>query len=106
MSIPSLVRFGCADGVYDVVSHSHYLLIKPAFVSCWIVNDREVDVLAVTRAAGAHLKELKGQVIEGTSQVLDRIAGNKGNGWRCASDADNIVNQFSRLRVSISFERI
>lgn len=103
--IPSLVWFETVDGFDRVLRRSLYLPKFLGFVLFLRVEDGEVDTVGRLAACSNH-DQLVCQVIEGGSQILDRIPDNRGQQGRNILDTDNIVDQLARLGIALGADYV
>ena len=99
MPLPAFVRLGCIDCIYNLLPNALYLSATRGFVIRGFPSDRVIHEPIRLRAAARRQHQLVGNMIEGTSQVLDYIGGNGCQRiWDAISFRD-VINMLTGLRV-------
>jgi hypothetical protein len=104
MTLPALIRFDGIDKFYRHWSHSAYFSGSLGFVVSFpAAKDREIGSLGRDgKPARRSSTEGVSQMIQGATEVLDRVAADGGQDRRRGTDRSYIIDQLSRLRVVLS----
>ena len=105
--ISSLVWFERIDCGERVLSSALYLSLFFGFVFCGVVRNREINPIGIWRCVpGIRTDKLVGEMIEGTHQILNDISCNERQALRRGFDAGDIIDQLSRLRITLGADFI
>lgn len=106
--IPTLVWFGRVDRIYSILPHSLYFSRTFGSVFRGVIRNREADVARWTalRNPRPTPEKLIGQVIEGTSEILQNVASDSSDSLRDLLDANHTIDQLSRLRIALSSDEV
>ena len=104
--IPSLVWFDRIDRIDRVLPHALYLSRLAGFIFLGGVEDRKIDIIEGPRLTRSDQDELVGQMIESTSQTLQDFPRDHVDDRWHLTHADEIVNELSRLRMSLGADNV
>jgi hypothetical protein len=78
--LPSLVWFNRVDRVNGILPHTLYFSRSRGFVFRGLTGNRKASFVAESMGTfGADKVELLGKMVEGGSEILDRIPENRGD---------------------------
>lgn len=103
-TISTLVRFGSVNCIYSSLRHALYSSIPHGMVFRGMVPDRESGMPGVGRPVGVN--ELAGQVIKGTSEVMDHVSGDEADFGGRHLEVSNLEDVISRPRVVLGQDYI
>jgi hypothetical protein len=107
VALPVLVRFGAPNLILSSLRHSVYLSSKRGFVNLGGLKNREAGL--VGNGAAANFNELKSEMIQSTSKIVNGIAKDNadlvGNGFVLSHEVE-IESLIPRLRVWLAVNDI
>lgn len=80
--VPSLIRIGSADDICGLRVDSLYFSARLGFVLLQTWKDRESRLMLPLRLIPGGENQLMNEVVEGASQVVDRVSGDQGQFFR------------------------
>jgi hypothetical protein len=104
MPLPSLVWLGSAESIYSILPQGLYYSGKIGFVSRGRIVNGEIEI-GIRVSVGDHKKQLVGQVIERTSEILDCVSGDGGDiGGYGVSSANGGTLDLAGMHITIGDE--
>ena len=105
--IPTLVWFERVDCFERLIPRTLHFSVFLGFVFLGIACDREIYPDRIWRIVpGVVTNNLVGQMVQGTHQVLNGIASNKGKTFGGRLNARDVINELSRLRIALGPDSI
>jgi len=102
--VPSAVWFDRVNCFYSVWPHTRYFSSATGFVSRGVIEDRKVCLRG--RGTTANDNKIVGQMVEGAPKIVNQIPGDSGHSKGRLPNAEEIIDQFSSLRIMLGSDYI
>lgn len=104
--VPSLVRIRRVDGLKGLLPDAMYFSPLVGFVLTSRLEDGVLGVPMWPIVSPADRDQVVGEVVEGSMEVVDRIASDGGDLHRDILDAGDVVNELARFRITLGADSI
>jgi hypothetical protein len=98
--VSTSVRLGSVNGIYSTLRHALYSSMSLGMVFRGKLPDRESGLLVGRSTIDEN--ELVGEMVKGTSEIVDSVPSDKSDFKRRGLDIEYAVNVISRLRIMLT----
>lgn len=102
--LPSLVRLGCVNCIYNLLPHMLCYSASCGWVMRGKIADGVIDLPIKLRIASQN--KLIGDVVEGTSKILNYVGGDCLQGGRNAVSFADVIDAISSCRIFLGADSI
>lgn len=100
----TLIRVGSVNCIYSTLRHALYSSMSLGMVFRGTIPDGEGGLLGMGRTGGVN--ELIGEMVKGTSEVVNNISGNKSDFGGRGLEFSHVKDVISRMRIIVGLNDI